>query len=141
MLSVKSFSLKDAEGVNSLLKTARLAGGASVFVSDGQIMIPVEDGKEPNNFHKASMHSEILAKDILTLEGVRFNKTIVTHDIDELEQHRSKKEVVENKKEWEAATKKMEEIKAAELLTDAEIYRLEREIELRRERIADLLAE
>ena len=48
MLKVKSFSITDSDGVNELLDQHRLAEGAHILVSDGNILIPYEDGTQPN---------------------------------------------------------------------------------------------
>lgn len=48
MLQVASFKISDAEGINKLLSQYRLASGAHILVSEGQVCIPYEDG-EPEN--------------------------------------------------------------------------------------------
>lgn len=48
MLKTKSFDLMDSDGINDLLDQYPLAEGASIFVSEGKICIPFEDG-EPEN--------------------------------------------------------------------------------------------
>jgi hypothetical protein len=48
MLKVESFKISDAVGINALLSKYRLASGAHILVSDGQVCIPYEDG-EPDN--------------------------------------------------------------------------------------------
>lgn len=48
MLRTQSFDLMDSEGINALLDQYPLAEGASIFVSEGKICIPFEDG-EPEN--------------------------------------------------------------------------------------------
>jgi len=48
MLLTKSFAITDHEGVNALLTQFRLAPGAHVFVSEGNILVPYEDGAPPN---------------------------------------------------------------------------------------------
>lgn len=48
MLKTKSFDLMDDVGINALLDQYPLAEGASIFVSEGKICIPFEDG-EPEN--------------------------------------------------------------------------------------------
>lgn len=52
MLKVKSFQLSDDSGVNELLSKYRLAQGASIFVSNGEIMVPYEDGEPANDAQK-----------------------------------------------------------------------------------------
>lgn len=45
MLRVKSFDMKDDEGINKLLESNRLASGAHILVSEGKVIIPYEDGQ------------------------------------------------------------------------------------------------
>lgn len=49
MLKTKSFNITDSDGVNELLAKYRLAEGATIFVSNGEIMVPYEDGEPVNN--------------------------------------------------------------------------------------------
>lgn len=53
MLKTKSFDLMDDKGMNELLDVYPLAEGASIFVSDGKICIPYEDGEPENEGFKA----------------------------------------------------------------------------------------
>ena len=48
MLQLRSFKFGDQEQMNELLRANRLAQGASVFVSNGEIIIPIEDGEAKN---------------------------------------------------------------------------------------------
>jgi beta-lactamase superfamily II metal-dependent hydrolase len=52
MIKVQSFKISDADGINDLLSKYRLASGAHILVSDGQVCIPYEDGLEPTNEQK-----------------------------------------------------------------------------------------
>ena len=52
MLRTKSFKLSDSDGVNKLLDHYRLAPGAGIFVSNGDIMISYEDGAPQNKAQK-----------------------------------------------------------------------------------------
>jgi hypothetical protein len=53
MLKTKSFDLMDSDGINNLLDQYPLAEGASIFVSEGKICIPFEDGEPENESQKA----------------------------------------------------------------------------------------
>lgn len=48
MLKVASFKISEDDSINALLSKYRLASGAHILVSDGQVCIPYEDG-EPDN--------------------------------------------------------------------------------------------
>lgn len=52
MLKTKSFDLMDSDGINELLAVYPLAEGASIFVSEGKICIPFEDGEPENESHR-----------------------------------------------------------------------------------------
>lgn len=52
MLRLKSFKFDQSEEMNTLLDTYRLAQGAHVFVSDGLIIIPYEDGEPKTDAQK-----------------------------------------------------------------------------------------
>ena len=52
MMKVKSFKLSDDKGINEILSNYRLAQGASVFMSNGEICIPYEDGEPVPTSHK-----------------------------------------------------------------------------------------
>lgn len=46
MLKVKSFKMGDDAGMNELLSRCLIAEGATIMVSNGEIVIPYEDGKQ-----------------------------------------------------------------------------------------------
>lgn len=52
MLRLKSFKFDQDTEMNALLDTYRLAQGAHVFVSDGFLIIPYEDGEPKTNAQK-----------------------------------------------------------------------------------------
>ena len=138
MIKRVAFKIDDAEGMNKVLATCDMVPTAGMAINDGYVNFAVDDGEADDLAHIILDHKKVLRNDLNLLEATKFNMTIIEDDIEKLEAHRSKKEIVENKKEWESACKKMDEIKSAHLLTEAEIYRLEKEIRLRRDRIEDL---
>ncbi len=48
MLQIKSFKITDGAGVSEHLRKFRLAEGASILISNGELAVPYEDG-EPMN--------------------------------------------------------------------------------------------
>lgn len=146
MIKKVSFRIDDAEGMNKVLAVSDFVPSAGFAVSGSSLFRPsyisfsVDDGEPDTVANKILDHKKVLRNDLNLLEATQFNMAIIDHDIAELDAHMSTKEVVEKKKEWEASLKKMEEIKAARLLTEAELYRLNKEIKLRRARIAELEA-
>lgn len=144
MIKRVSFRIDDAEGMNKVLATCDMVPSAGMAITSGGmfgkgwINFCVDDGEPDTLANKILDHKKVLRNDLNLLEATEFNLGIIDYDIAELDAHMAKKEIVEKKKEWESALKKMEEIKAARMLTEAEIYRLTKEIKLRRDRIADL---
>jgi hypothetical protein len=67
MLQVKSFKMDDDTAMNDLLTRYRIAQGAGIFVSNGEIVIPYEDGEPMNKAQqiisikeqKNTMHTEL----------------------------------------------------------------------------------
>lgn len=141
MIKRVAFRIDDAAGMNEVLKVCDMVPSAGMAINEGWVNFSVDDGEPDTLANKILDHKKVLRNDLNLLEATEFNMAIIDYDITELEEHMGKKEVVEKKKEWEAALKKMEEIKAARLLTEAELYRLNKEIELRRQRIEELQAE
>jgi hypothetical protein len=48
MLTLRSFTFDQEKEMNEVLENGRLAAGSHVFVSEGKIIIPIEDGKPKN---------------------------------------------------------------------------------------------
>ena len=140
MIKRVAFKIDDVEGMNEVLKHCDMVPTAGSFINEGWVNFAVDDGEADTLLNKILDHKKVLRNDLNLLEATELNLRIIDHDISELELHRSKKEIVENKKEWEEAGKKMEQIKAARLLTETERYRLNKEIKIRSERIAELEA-
>jgi len=46
MLKIKSFKMEDEAGINQALSEFPISKGAAVFVSNGHLNIPIEDGEE-----------------------------------------------------------------------------------------------
>lgn len=60
MLKTKSFDLMDSDGINALLEQYPLAEGASIFVSEGKICIPYEDGEpETDEVRRVKVCAEV----------------------------------------------------------------------------------
>jgi len=136
MLNVKSFKLSDDTGVNELLSKYRLAEGASIFVSNGEIMVPYDDGLPMNNSHKAiDMNLQINEMRNQQVVLDHSNKVVdnMTAQMEEqLKEATADYESVTNNKKFEARKKHIEEqIEAnasAMRQNDYEIKRLETNI-------------
>lgn len=140
MIRRQTFKITDQEGIDAALATGNQVAALGIAVSEGYINIPIEDGREDSNAQLILEHNKLLGKDILSLELQGHNVRAIKHQMDWLEKYRSKKEVVENKKEWERCLKMMDEYKDILKLNEAECNRLQNEIDVRRARIAELKA-
>lgn len=75
----------DSDGINELLSVYPLAEGASIFVSDGKICIPFEDGMPENDSHRAvRAKTEInkMNKQIAVIEHSNKVLDIIKADLD-----------------------------------------------------------
>ncbi len=93
MLRLKSFKFDQDAEMNALLDTYRLAQGAHVFVSDGLIIIPYEDGEPKTNVQK--------------IIDIKEQKNIILSQLDIIEHSQ---DVLSNLKE--DATRRVNEAKA-----------------------------
>ena len=93
MLRLKSFKFDQDEEMNALLDTYRLAQGAHVFVSDGLLIIPYEDGEPKTNTQK--------------IIDIKEQKNIILSQLDIIEHSQ---DVLSNLKE--DATRRVNEAKA-----------------------------
>jgi len=59
MLKFQSFKLSDSDGINKFLKSNILAKGSTVFHSQGEILLPYEDGTLPNAEQRILMMKEL----------------------------------------------------------------------------------
>lgn len=86
MLKVKTFKITDDVGMNELLSTYRLAKGAHVFVSEGHLCIPYDDGKPLTKEEKIAIlmeqRSEVEAN-VLTIEVANEHLNAVIDDATE----------------------------------------------------------
>lgn len=78
MLVLKSFDMSDEKGMNELLTQTVLAEKSSVFVSNGRIVLQVDDGQPMNNKQKIVEAMENRNKKVLAIE-------IIEHDLQVLE--------------------------------------------------------
>lgn len=65
MLQVASYKISDADGINALLQKYRLAEGAHILISDGQVCIPYNDG-EPKSKEQSIVDTKEQINTMLT---------------------------------------------------------------------------
>lgn len=155
MLKVQSFKFSDSEGINALLSQYRLAQGASIFVSNGEICIPYEDGEALNNSQKIIAIKEkvnglkqsidiiehTLMVDRGLLEKVTERMNEVKADLAEAEGTKGKNKYDTSKelnKRISDLEQGVQEVKNRIMTNEQEILRMETEIEIYEEEIGEL---
>jgi hypothetical protein len=79
MLRLKSFKFDQDAEMNALLDTYRLAQGAHVFVSDGYLIIPYEDGEPKTNVQKIIDVKEQKNIILSQLEIIEHSQDVLVH--------------------------------------------------------------
>lgn len=154
MLQVKSFKFSDDQGINDLLSKFRLAEGASIFVSNGEIVVPFEDGLEMNvdqkriaileEKNKAMVSMDILTRgQMVTMKKVRgLEEQINALKANLAEPGATTKDTYDSKKEIEADIKRLEanltQLQNAVIQTQAEITHQNLVVEICKELVEDL---
>lgn len=156
-----SFDFKDAYGINELTQKYPLAGGTNVFVSEGKVLIQYQDGQEDTNEVKAiNLEEQILSFERAKEEFVHSNKVnalqiadaeeavnVAQADMDSLKQQieatkkgstKLKEDHADAEEKYKSARARLREVRSQTLLNEAEITRLDTNIELFREKIAEL---
>lgn len=83
MLKVASFPITNADGINTLLTSFRLAEGAHILVSDGNVCIPYEDGLPPNKEQKTIAMREQQNKFNAQIADIEHSNKVLNGLIDE----------------------------------------------------------
>lgn len=148
MLQVKSFKLADGEAISSFLAKYRLAPGASILVSNGELAIPYEDGTpDPLTHRKLAIGEQ---KNVITreLDIIKHSQKVVRVMIADA---KAKFEVAKAKADANKSNKKLEQdcsmaenaLNQADnqrLMNDAEITRLQLNLDMFDEQLAELSA-
>jgi hypothetical protein len=155
MLRVKSFKLSDDAGINEILSQYRIAQGASVFMSNGEICIPYENGEpEPISHTTISLleQKNILVGQKRVIETAQLvNKHLIEHaqarfdqasaDLAEADKATGK-EKYDDKKKAEETLKQVENVlnqtQNTKLQNDEELKRLALNIQVIDEQVAEL---
>jgi hypothetical protein len=153
MLILKSFDMADEKGMNDILATSNLAEKSAVFVSNGRMVLQIEDGlpmtKEQKMVEiKAQINTKRSQLDIISHgERVRAIKIEnVESQIKNLEEEIATpgdKKAYDKKKTNEAALKHLKAVldnfKQQEVADKAEVDNINVEIEIYLETIEDLI--
>jgi chromosome segregation ATPase len=158
MLKVKSFKFSDDAGINDILSNYRLAQGASIFVSNGEICIPYEDGEPMNKAQKTiSIKEKIntlqasieVIEHTITIDNTLLDKVTerlneVEADFSEAKAKKTGKDAYDTEKEYTARLTELQkgisEVKNRIMTNEQEVLRMETEIEIYEEEIAGLSA-
>lgn len=143
--------MSDEAGMNELLSNSRLAGGASVFVSNGELVIPIEDGEPVSIVHRINVLKELRNSEVLKIDPITHTLKLSTRKIAELDEQIltteclskegiSHQEANERKQTIESLKKTLESVRSKHLLDEAELARTKLEIEVYEETIAELEA-
>lgn len=120
MLKVKSFKITDGESMSEFLAKYPIASGAHVFVSNGEMAIPYEDGeplnkelrivsiKEKINAIGQELDLIIHSQKVLEVQNTRM-KALITKYKEELIAPITKK-TYDKKKELEAEIKRLQNV-------------------------------
>ena len=156
MLKVQSFKMSDSEGINKLLSTSRLAEGAHILVSEGEVIIPYEDGEPKNTAQKIVDIKEQKNKILEQIEIIRHSQDVLDFlikdaekrigeaqaNIAEANQKSGSKEKYDGMKELEATLKRVtdarRDLENQKNQNDMELARLTLNIELFNETITEL---
>ena len=147
MLKVASFPITDADGINNLLKDHRLASGAHILVSDGQVCIPYEDGEPDTKVQRivAMKESQVILR--RQIDEIEHSQRVLDRLIADAQErlkfaqaqrgnNRSNKEL--EKKESIAQGNLDNLLNQRDVTNAQELIRLHMNIELYDEKIAEL---
>lgn len=146
MLKVASFPITDAAGVNELLSKYRLAQGAHILVSDGNVMIPYEDGEQPNKAQRSVKIKEVQNEQREQIADLEHSQDVVALQIADAQDafnvaEAAWKKALSNKaleKVMHEREAQLEEAKNLKRRNDHEIVRLTRNIDLYDEQLKNL---
>lgn len=156
MLQVKSFKISDGEKISELLKQFPITEGGEIITSNGEVMIPFDDGKEPSINHRI-----IAEKKMRNLEQKKVDLMVHSQRVLEIQEIGIKKQIEEaggkisvtpkGKKDYDANKEAEKEVKRLEnvlaqnqnqiLMNQAELTRMVTNIAVHNESIARLEAE
>lgn len=86
MLLTRSFEISDSQGINELLSKYRLASGAHIIVSDGQVLLPYEDGNAPTKEQRIVEIKENQNKLRAEMEVIEHSNRVLNHLVADAEE-------------------------------------------------------
>ncbi len=160
MLTLKSFTFDQEAEMNEVLRKGRLAAGSHVFVSDGNIIIPIEDGEPKNNDQKIidckEQKNTVLDQRDIIIHSQKVLERLIKDakprveeaeaDLAEAKARKKEKgkekfaDITELEKRVEGARSALNQLEVQKLQNAMELARLTLNVELFDERIAELSA-
>lgn len=156
MLKTQSFKMSDCKGMNALLDRYPLAQGMHILVSNGEVIIPFQDG-EPETLAcrvttiKEQINSLLVQKELIEQTRMYLKRSTAEKRtrLDELQSNIAEAENTKNSKGKTQTIKEMKDVEAVAinalkqetnqlLMNDREIERLDLNIEVLTERIKEL---
>lgn len=149
MLKIAQFTITEEVLINSLLNRFRLASGAHIIVSDGQILIPYEDGEPENSQQKICAIKEnknTMFRELAILEHSQKVNVIQIADAKEAfdvadAKYRKKTNDKALEKAQHRARGRLDELFNADLMNQHEITRLRINLQCYDDQIAELLSQ
>jgi hypothetical protein len=153
MLKFKNFKLTNDVGINDLLSKNILAKGASVYMSNGEILIPYEDGSLPSPIHQILFNKELRNEQVRQLDILIHSQKVndaqatgIRAEISKLEEQlvttpKGKEEMKKNREisdEVRRLTNVLNQTETQIIMNQAEVTRLVTNINVFEESIATL---
>jgi len=119
MLKFQSFKLGESEKINEFLEGNIIASGSSVFVSNGEILIPYEDGELPNKVQEILLTKELVNAEAKQMDLLMHSQRVMEIQKKGIEEQIAKivlittpsgKEEYDTNKKNEAELKRLENI-------------------------------
>jgi len=119
MLEIRSFKFDDADAMNELLRDSIISKRAQIFVSNGEIIIPIENGLLPNNKQRIKLLEETIIDFSRAKDEIDFSQEAMTLEFAKIEQA-----VVGLKEQYIATPQNKQDVKHNKSI-DSEIKRLD----------------
>jgi len=119
MLEIRSFKFDDADAMNELLRDSIISKKAQIFISNGEIIIPIENGLLPNNKQRIKFLEETIIDFSRAKDEIDFSQEAMTLEFAKIEQA-----VVGLKEQYIATPQNKQDVKHNKSI-DSEIKRLD----------------
>jgi hypothetical protein len=125
--------------MNELLSKYRLASGAHILVSNGEVCIPYEDGEVPNETYLASVLAEVRNNHMAELLLAEHSLAVNREREKKMNNNLSSSEAIKDKKLFEKIQRDLEEVRNLIKMNESEIDRLKTNIAIANEHISKII--